>query len=133
MRVDERLELVDDLEADHLDRADLADLRRAGPQAGRLEVDDDVRRVFEQQAGAERACEPDRVAVPRESRIGLDHLGEECPRQCDGRLAQREEPARSLLSDDRPAPLLDELDEAIGGVESQLHPESLGEHMFVRH
>ena len=77
VRVDERLELVDDLEAAHLDGADLADLRRAGPQARRLEVDDDVRRVLEQEVGAERAREPDGVAVPREARVGLDDVREE--------------------------------------------------------
>ena len=115
-RVDERLELVDDLEAAHLDGADLADLRRAGPQPGRLEVDDDVRRVLEQEVGAERSGEPDRVAVPREPRVGLDHLGEERAGERDRRLAQREEPPRRLLGDDRPAPLLDELHEPVGGV-----------------
>ena len=99
-----------------LDRADLADLRRAGPQAGRLEVDDDVRRVLEQEVDAERPRERDRVAVPREPRVGLDDLGEERARERDRRLAQREEPARRLLGDDRSAPLLDELHEAVGGV-----------------
>ena len=76
-RVDERLELVDQLEALHQHGADLADLRRPGPEAGRLEIDDDVARLLEEQVGAERPREPDRVAVPREPRIGLDHLGEQ--------------------------------------------------------
>ncbi len=116
VRIDERLEFTDDLEADHLDCADLADLGRAGPQAGRLEVNDDVGCVLEQQAGSERACKPDCVAVPGEASIGFDHLGQEGARQRDRRLAEREEPARRLLGDDRPAPLLDELHEPVGGV-----------------
>ena len=96
--------------------SDLADLRRARAQAGRLEVDDDVRRVLEQEVDAERPRQRDRVAVPREPGVGLDDLGEERARERDRRLPQREEPARRLLGDDRPAPLLDELHEAIGGV-----------------
>ena len=66
MRVDERLELVGDLESLHEHGADFADLRRAGPQAGRLEVDDDVARLLEQQVGAERPRQSDRVAIPGE-------------------------------------------------------------------
>ena len=92
-----------------------------GRKPGRLEVDDDVRRVFEQEVGAERSREPDGVAAPREPRVGLDDLGEERARERDRRLAQREEPARRLLGDDRSAPLLDELHEAVGGVQPQLH------------
>ncbi len=45
--VDERLELLDELVAAHLDGADLADLRRPWSKARRLEVDDDVGRVLE--------------------------------------------------------------------------------------
>ncbi len=116
VRIDERLELVDDLEADHFDRPDLADLGRTGPQSGRLEVDDDVRRVLEQEIDAKRTCEPDRVAVPRESRVGFDHLGKECASESDRRLAQREEPAGRLIGDDGSAPFLDELHESVGGV-----------------
>ena len=85
-RIDERLELVDELEADDAHRADLADLRRARPQAGRLEVDDDERRVLEQQVGAERPRERDRVAAPREPRVRLDDLGEQRAREPDRRL-----------------------------------------------
>ena len=89
---------------------------RARAQAGRLEIDDDVRRVLEQEVDAERPRERDRVAVPREPRVGLDDFGEERAGERDRRLPEREEPARRLLGDDRPAPLLDELHEAIGGV-----------------
>jgi len=116
VRVDERLEFVDDLEADHLDRADLADLGGPGPQSGRLEVDDDVGRVLEQEVGAERTCKPDRVAVPRESRVGFDDLSQECASESDRRLPQREEPASRLVGDDGSAPFLHEFHEAVGGV-----------------
>ena len=116
VRIDERLEFVDDLEADDLDCADLADLGRAGPQSGRLEVDDDVGRVLEQEIGAERTREPDRVAVPRESRVGLDHLGKEAMRPSDGRLARaksRGTPRRRTTS---PCRFSTSLHESVGGV-----------------
>ena len=119
--VDEGLEQVDDLETGDLGRADLADVRCARPQAGRLEVDDDVCRVFEQEVGAERAREPNGVAAPGEARVGLDNVSEERSRECDGCLPQCEQPARRLVGDDRSAPFLDELDEAVGGVQSELH------------
>src|SRR5262245_11966609 len=73
--IDERLELVDDLEAGDLHRTDLADLRRARPEPGRLEVDDHIGGVLEQEPGAERRGERDRVAVPGEAGIVLDDLG----------------------------------------------------------
>ena len=66
--------------------ADLADLRRPGPQAGRLEVDDDVGRVLEQQVGAER---------PRQAR----------PRRRSTRGARRlRRPRRGASARARPAP-----------------------------
>ena len=117
MRVDERLELFGELEAPHLDGADLADLRRAGSQSRRLEVDHDVRRILEQELRTERAGESDRIAVPREPRVGLDNIREQRARECDRCLPQRKEPACRLLGDDRPAPLLDELDEPVGRVQ----------------
>ena len=88
----------------------------ARAQPCRLEVDDDVGRLLEQEVDAERARERDRVAVPREPRVGLDDLREKRARERDRRLAEREEPAGRLLGDDRPPPLLDELHEAVGGV-----------------
>src|SRR5439155_7171403 len=86
--IDERLELLDELEAAHTDGADLADLRRPGPQAGRLEVDDDVLGLLEQQARAERLGEPDGIAVPHEPRVRLDDLGEQRARERDRRSAE---------------------------------------------
>ena len=46
-------------------------------------------------------------------------------------MAQRIERAGRVLGRYRPVSRLDELDEAIGGVERELHAESLGEHMFA--
>src|SRR5262249_41621070 len=48
-RVDEGLELGFDLEAAHSHSADLADPGLTGAQSGRLEVDDDVCRILEQE------------------------------------------------------------------------------------
>ena len=115
-RIHERLEVGAELESLHAHRADLADLRRAGAQAGRLEVDDDVRRLLEQEVAARRLGERDGVAAPGEPCVRLDHLGQERAREGDRGLAQREEPLRRLVRDDRAATLLDELHQPVGGV-----------------
>ena len=115
-RVDERLELGVDLEPAHAHRPDLADSGAARPQPRRLEVDDDVRRVLEQQRRARRLGERDRVAAPREPGVGLDDVREERARQSDRRLPEGEEPARRVLGEHRPALLLHELHEPIGRV-----------------
>ncbi len=128
--VDERLELGLDLEPAHAHGSDLADLRGPGPQAGGLEVDDDVRRLLEQQVLAERPREPDRVAVPREPRVGLDDVGQQAASERDRGRAEREQPPGRLLGEHRPAPLLDELHQPVGRVEPELHRSSLDEHMF---
>jgi hypothetical protein len=39
---------------------------------------------------------------------------------------------RHVLDRNGPAPVLDEVDEPVGGIEGELHIASLGEHMFVR-
>src|SRR5207302_2388195 len=88
---------------------------------GRLEVDDDVRRRFDEQLGSSGRGERDRVAAPAQSRVRLDDLGEQGARECDRRGSEREEPSRGLVRDDRSTPLLDQLHEAVGGVEAQLH------------
>src|SRR5262249_11145884 len=49
----------------------------------------------------------------------------------DRRPDEREERRRGLLGRDRPAPLLDELDETVGGVQAELHTRKRIEHMFV--
>ncbi len=46
-------------------------------------------------------------------------------------MAQRVERAGRVLGRHRPVLRLDELDKTIGGVERELHAESLGEHMFA--
>ena len=114
--IDEGLELGLDLEAAKAYRSDLADPGLAGAQARRLEVDRDVRRLFEQERRAERLGERDSVPAPRESRIGLDDVCEQRARERDGRLPEREEPPRGVFREHRPALLLDELHEAVGRV-----------------
>ncbi len=115
-RVDERLELPVHLEAAQANRADLADSGLARPQPGRLEVDHDVGRVLEEERRARRLGQPDGVAVPREPRVGLDDLRQQRACERDGRVPQGEEPARRFVREHRPALLLDELHQPVGGV-----------------
>ncbi len=122
--------VVLELEAAYTNRADLADLGRAGSQARRLEIDDDVGRVLEQQVVPERTGERHRVAAPGEPRVGVDDLGEQRAREPDGRLAEGEETAGRLLGDDGAPPLLDELHEPVGRIEPELHGTMLGEQVF---
>src|SRR5581483_9385539 len=89
-RIDERLELGLDLQPADADGSDLADLRGPGPQPRRLEVDDDVCRLLEEEPAAERSREADRVAVPRKPGVGLDDIGEQAPRERDRSGAERE-------------------------------------------
>ena len=115
-RIDERLELGLDLEAAQAYRSDLADPGPAGAQSRRLEVDDDVGRVLEQESRARRLGERDGVAAPGEPGIGLDDICEQRAGEGDRRLAEGEEPPRCVLREDRPALLLHELHEAVGRV-----------------
>ncbi len=46
-------------------------------------------------------------------------------------MAESEQPPRSLLGVDRPAPLLDKLDEPIRRVQPELHGKRVGEHTFA--
>jgi hypothetical protein len=46
-------------------------------------------------------------------------------------MPQGEEAPCRVLGVDRAPPLFDQLDEPVGRIQSQLHGESLGEHMFV--
>jgi hypothetical protein len=128
--IDERLELLRQLQLVHADGADLADPRVPRCQSGRLEVDDDERRRLEQQLGARRVGEPDGIASPREPGVLADDLLEQVPREPHRRAAEREQAASGLLRVDGPPPLLDQLDEPIGGIQPQLHVRSLCEHMF---
>src|SRR5205823_11777403 len=119
--IDERLEgavLEQRLDADG---SDLADLRSRRRQSGRLEVDDDESRRLERQAVTRRRGQRDEIAAPRQPRVGANGLLEQRARERDRRAPEREQLPGGLLGGDRPAPLLDELDQAIRGVETQLH------------
>ena len=79
--IHQRLELLRELELMHAHRPDLADARRAGAQAGRLQVDDDERRVLQQEVGSGRIRQADRIPAPRQSGVLDDDLVEEAPCQ----------------------------------------------------
>ena len=118
--------------AAHAHRADLARPRGAGPQAGRLEVEDDERRPLEQQLLARRGGERDEVAGPAQPRVRRDRLGEQRAREPDGHgRAELQHLPRRLVGGHRPAALLDELDEPVGGIETELHRPML-ERTYVR-
>jgi CPA2 family monovalent cation:H+ antiporter-2 len=119
------------LELPHTHGADLADARGPGPLAGRLEIHHDKGRVFEQDVGARRIGQTHRIAAPGQAVVVTDHLFEQAAGEVDGRVPEGEEPPGRLLRVDRPPPLFDQLDEPIRRVQSQLHDDSLGEHMFV--
>ena len=80
---------------------------------------------------ARRIGEPDRGAAPREPGVARDDVVEQRPRDRRRRRGEREERAGGLARRDRAAARLDELDEPVGGVEGELHPPILREHMFV--
>jgi monovalent cation:H+ antiporter-2, CPA2 family len=119
--IDEQLELVLELELPNAHRADLADVRATGPQSGGLQIDHDERGLLEQQLGARRLRQPDRVAAPGQAGILSDDLLQQAASEPERGVAKREEPARGLLGEDRPPPLLDELDEPVGRIEPELH------------
>ena len=130
-RVHERLEALLELEPADAHGADLADRRRAGREAGRLEVEDDVGRVLERERRAGRRREPDAAAAPGEPRIAVDDVGEQRAGEPGRDVPQRIELAGRVLGGHRPVPRLDQLHEPVGGVERELHAASLGEHMFA--
>jgi hypothetical protein len=119
--VRELLEAFLELERPDADGADLADAGLARRQPGRLEVDDDEGRVLEQLVDPRRRRQSDEVAAPAEPRVVADGLLQEAAREADRQLRQREQMARRLLRGHGPAPLLDELDETVGGIQAQLH------------
>ena len=130
-RVDERLERGAGLERLHPLGADLDDPRAGRRETGRLEVEHDERGVLEQDGGTGWVGEPDRGAAPREPRVTRDDIVEQ--RAGDRRRGrrEREERAGRVAGRHRPPSRLDELDEAVGAVEGELHPSMLYEHMFV--
>ena len=131
-RIDERLELVDQLELTDPDGADLADRGRPRPQSGRLEVDDDERRPLEEELGSGRLRERDRVAVPRQARVGFHDLGQERAREGDRRLAQGEQPPRRVLGGTGPRRSSTSSTSRSAASSLSCMSESVGEHTFVR-
>ena len=97
--------------------ADLADLRRARPQARRLEVDDDVRRVLEQQRRRRRPRRARRASPRQASRASASTTSASSERASATGAWRSAKSCRAASSaDDRPAPLLHELHEPVGRV-----------------
>ena len=130
-RVDERLERRTDLERLDPLGADLDDARAGGREPGRLEIEDDERGRLERSRCPGRIGEPDRRAAPREPRVARDHVVEQRARDRRRRRGEGEERPRGLAGRNRAASRLDELHEPVGGIERELHPANLHEHMFV--
>ncbi len=115
----------------HAHRTDLADTGRARTEPRRLQVDHDERRALEEEVGAGRIRQADGVPAPGQAGVLPDDFLEEAAGKTDGRLPEREQPPRGLLGEDRAAPLLDELHEPVGGIEPELHGESVSERTFA--
>ena len=130
-RVHERLEPLLQLEPADAHGADLADRGRAGREAGRLEVEDDVGRVLERERRAGRRSEPDAAAAPAEAGVAVDDVREQRAGEPGRDVAQRVERPCRILGRHRPVPGFDELHEPVGRIERELHAQSLGEHMFA--
>jgi hypothetical protein len=115
-RIDERLELCLDHESTQAHGADLADSGLARPEPRRLEVDDDVRCLLEEEGGTRWVGKRDEVSVPREAGIGSHDIGQQGAGEGDRRAAEGEEMLRRFLRRDRSAAFLHELHEAVGRV-----------------
>ncbi len=76
-RVDERLERLASLERDDALGADLADAGRRRRETCRLQVEDDERRVFEEDIVGSRPGKAHGVAVPVEPRVFADDVVEQ--------------------------------------------------------
>ena len=129
-RVDECLERGAGLERVDPLGADLDDPRARRRETGGLEVEHDERGVLERHASARRVGQADGGAAPGEPGIACDHIVEEGPGDRRRRRGEREERARGVARRDGASSRLDELHEPIGGIEGQLHPWILDEHMF---
>jgi hypothetical protein len=119
--VDERLERLGDLERADADGADLAHAVARRREARRLEVEDDELGVLDEGLRRLPAGQADAPAEPGEPRVAVDDVGEQGVRERRRGALEREEDARGLLRPDRAPPRVDELDEAVGGVEGELH------------
>ena len=130
-RVDERLECIFERKGANALGADLADPRRAGREAGRLEIDDDEVRVLEEDVRTRRGRQPDRRPPPGETRVTGDDVVEQGARQGRGRARESEEHPGRLLRRHGAAAELDQLDQPVGGVERELHGSN-GNRTYVR-
>ena len=120
-RIDQRLERVDDLEAANANGADLADPVAGRRESRRLQVEDDELGVLDRDLCVRLACETDPRAEPGEPGVAVDDVGEQRASERRGSALEREQDARRLLHAHRRPPRLHELDQAIGGVEGELH------------
>jgi hypothetical protein len=124
--VRERLEALAQLEPSHPHGPDLARPARARRQAGRLEVEDDERRLLERNRLGGRGRDGDEIAREPEPGVGPDRLFEQRPRESDrDGPVELEDEAGGLVDRHRPTPLLHQLHETIGGIEAQLHAPML--------
>ena len=118
--IDQRLERARMRQAFEPDRSDLADRGAAGPEAGGLQVDDDVASRLQRQLLRRVVRERDRRPPPRESRVAADDVVEEAVCKARRREGEREQRAGGLLGCDGRAPFLDQIDQPVGGVEGEL-------------
>ena len=130
-RIDEGLESPGGNEAVEADRADLADRRGSGTEAGRFEVDDDVASALERKVRPRLDGEANASPPPFQPYISLDNVLQQAPGEPCRSVSKRIEEPRGLLGRDGASPLLDELDEPVGGIERELHRSRVDEHMFV--
>src|SRR5262249_21762289 len=77
--------------------------------------------------------EPDGVAAPGEACVLADNVLEQAACEPNRSVAEREQTSRRLLHEHRTALLLDELDEAVGGLPPEPHGQKLREHTFDVH
>ncbi len=117
----ERLERLGDLERRDAHGADLADAVARGGQPRRLEIENDELRILDEDVLVGAACESDATAEPGEPGVAVHDVGEERVDERRRCALEREEHARGLLDSDGPAPRVDQLHEAVGGVEGELH------------
>ena len=117
--VDQRFERRRLLQGADADGSDLAD-SRAAAESCRLEIEDHVVRLLEQRILL-RPGDPDRRADPAQPRVAGDQVVEQRAGEALRDALQREELPGRVRRRHRRAALLEQLDQAVGGVEGQLH------------
>ncbi len=130
-RVDERLEGVRDLERSYAHCAYLTRPAGAGGETRGLQIEDDELGELERSIRVGVSGEADARAEPGQTRVIGDDVREQRTGDRGWRALEREENAGRLVGPDRPVLGLDELHEAIGGVERELHESSVYERTFV--